>query len=52
MALTRLRTRYKWIEDAAVVNNVKRESCSVEHLTLALQCGGSDGYQVFLLILH
>jgi len=26
-----------------VVNNVKRESCSVEHLTLALQCGGSDG---------
>lgn len=25
------------------VNNIKREICSVEHLTVALECGGSDG---------
>jgi len=25
-------------------NNIKRETVSAEHLTLALQCGGSDGY--------
>ncbi len=25
-------------------NKVKRESVSAEHITLALQCGGSDGY--------
>jgi altronate hydrolase len=28
----------------AVVNNVKRETCSASELVLALQCGGSDGY--------
>jgi altronate hydrolase len=26
------------------VNDVKREPCCVSHLTLGLQCGGSDGY--------
>ena len=25
-------------------NQVKRESCSAEHITVGLQCGGSDGY--------
>lgn len=25
------------------VNKIKREVCSVEHLTVALECGGSDG---------
>ena len=29
------------LEDA---NNVKRVPCSVSHLTVGLQCGGSDGY--------
>jgi len=28
----------------AEVNAVKREPCCVSHLTLGLQCGGSDGY--------
>ena len=27
-----------------VANNIKREPLSVENITLALQCGGSDGY--------
>ena len=27
-----------------VVNNVKREPCSAEHLLVALECGGSDGF--------
>ena len=26
------------------VNNVKREPCSAAHITIGLQCGGSDGY--------
>ncbi|OOG50841.1 altronate dehydratase family protein [Polaromonas sp. C04] len=26
------------------VNNVRREPCSAEHITIGLQCGGSDGY--------
>ena len=26
------------------VNDVKREPCSAEHITIGLQCGGSDGY--------
>jgi altronate hydrolase len=26
------------------VNSVKREPCSVAHITIGLQCGGSDGY--------
>ncbi|MET0310851.1 MAG: altronate dehydratase family protein, partial [Burkholderiaceae bacterium] len=25
-------------------NNVKREPCSASHITIGLQCGGSDGY--------
>ncbi len=25
-------------------NDVKREPCSAEHITIGLQCGGSDGY--------
>lgn len=27
-----------------VVNQVRREPCSVEHLLVALECGGSDGF--------
>ena len=27
-----------------LANTVKREPCSVEHLVVGLQCGGSDGY--------
>ncbi|MDP3799013.1 MAG: altronate dehydratase family protein [Polaromonas sp.] len=27
-----------------IVNNVKREPCSAAHITIGLQCGGSDGY--------
>ena len=26
------------------INNVKREPCSAAHITIGLQCGGSDGY--------
>ena len=25
-------------------NAVRREPCSAEHITIGLQCGGSDGY--------
>ena len=28
----------------ASANNVQREPCSVSHITIGLQCGGSDGY--------
>lgn len=31
-------------EMLAKANAVKREPCSAEHLTIGLQCGGSDGY--------
>ena len=33
-------------------NNVKRTSLPVSNLTLALQCGGSDGYSGIQQILH